>query len=92
MNYWNEREELRALRERYGTDHEHLDAYERDVQQWRSEYAALHAEWEAVAHHSHRLREVLTEVVQAYRAGDLGRLGKAVERAEDLLGLEEVDR
>jgi len=83
MNYWNEREELKALRERY----------DRDVGQWRSEYAALHAEWEAVAHHSRRLEEVLAEVVEAWREGDLGRLGQAVERAEDLLGLqEEVDR
>jgi len=83
MNYWNEREELKALRERY----------DRDIQQWRSEYAALHAEWEAVAYHSRRLEEVLTEVVEAWREGDLGRLGQAVERAEDLLALqEEVDR
>ena len=83
MNYWNEREELKALRERY----------DRDVGQWRSEYAALHAEWEAVAYRSRRLEEVLTEVVEAWREGDLGRLGQAVERAEDLLALqEEVDR
>ena len=83
MNYWNEHDELRALRERY----------DRDVGQWRSEYAALHAEWETVAYHSRRLEEVLAEVVEAWREGDLGRLGQAVERAEDLLGLqEEVDR
>ena len=83
MNFWNEREELKALRERY----------DRDVGQWRSEYGALYAEWEAVAYHSRRLEEVLTEVVEAWREGDLGRLGQAVERAEDLLGLqEEVDR
>jgi len=79
MNYWNEREELRHLQERY----------ERDIAQWRSEYAALHAEWEAVAYHNRRLRVVLLEIVRAYRAEDPNRLREAVERAVDFLGLDE---
>jgi len=79
MNFWNEREELRHLRERY----------ELDKAQWRSEYWSLHAEWEAVAYHNRRLQGVLLEIVEAYRTGDPNRLREAVERAADLVGLEE---
>ena len=79
MNFWNEREELRHLRERY----------ELDKAQWRSEYWSLHAEWEAVAYHNRRLRQVLSEIVRAYQAADPNRLREAVERAADLVGLEE---
>jgi len=79
MNYWNEREELRHLQERY----------ERDIAQWRSEYASLHAEWEAVAYHNRRLQNVLLEIVRAYRTADPNLLRKTVERAVNLLGLEE---
>jgi len=79
MNFWNEREELRHLRERY----------ERDVAQWRSEYSALYAEWEAVAYHNRRLQEVLSEIVRAYRTADPNRLRAAVERAMNLLDLQE---
>ena len=79
MNFWNEREELRCLRERY----------ERDIEQWRSEYSALYAEWESVAYHNRRLREVLLEIVRAYQAADPNRLKEAVERAVDLVGLDE---
>ena len=79
MNFWNEREELRHLRERY----------ELDKAQWRSEYWSLHAEWEAVAYHNRRLREVLLEIVEAYRTADPNRLREAVERAVDLLDLDE---
>jgi hypothetical protein len=79
MNFWNEREELRYLRERH----------ERDTAQWRSEYSALYAEWEAVAYHNRRLREVLSEVVEAYRTANPDRLREAVERAVDVLGLDE---
>ena len=79
MNYWNEREELRHLQERY----------ERDIAQWRSEYWSLHAEWEALDYHNRRLRDVLVEVVQAYQAEDPHRLKEAVERAVSLLGLDE---
>jgi len=79
MNFWNEREELTHLRERY----------ELDKAQWRSEYWSLRAEWETVAYHNRRLREVLSEVVRAYRTADPNRLKEAVERAADLVGLEE---
>jgi hypothetical protein len=79
MNFWNEREELRHLRERY----------ELDKAQWRSEYATLYAEWEAVAYHNRRLQEVLSEIVRAYRTADPNLLREAVERAVNLLGLEE---
>jgi hypothetical protein len=79
MNAWNEREELRCLRERY----------ERETAQWRSEYWSLHAEWEAVAYHNRRLREVLSEVVRAYRADNPNQLREAMERAVNLLDLEE---
>jgi len=79
MNFWNEREELRHLRERY----------ELDKVQWRSEYWSLHAEWEAVAYQNRRLREVLSEIVEAYRTANPNRLKEAVERAVDLVGLEE---
>ena len=79
MNFWNEREELRCLRERY----------ERDIAQWRSEYWSLHAEWEAAVYRNRRLREVLLEVVEAYRTADPNRLKEAVERAVDLVGLDE---
>jgi hypothetical protein len=79
MNFWNEREELTHLRERYKLD----------KAQWRSEYWSLHAEWEAVAYHNRRLREVLLEIVRAYQAADPNRLKEAVERAVDLVGLDE---
>ena len=79
MNFWNEREELRHLRERY----------ELDKAQWRSEYWSLHAEWETVAYHNRRLREVLLEIVEAYRTADPNRLREAVERAANLLDLQE---
>ena len=79
MNAWNEREELRHLRERY----------ELDKAQWRSEYWSLHAEWEAAVYHNRRLRQVLSEIVRAYQAADPNRLREAVERAVDLVGLEE---
>jgi len=79
MNFWNEREELRHLRERY----------ELDKAQWRSEYWSLHAEWEAAVYHNRRLRQVLSEIVRAYQAADPNRLKEAVERAVDLVGLEE---
>ena len=79
MNFWNEREELRHLRERY----------ELDKAQWRSEYASLYAEWEAAVYHNRRLREVLLEIVRAYRTADPNLLREAVERAVNLLGLDE---
>ena len=79
MNFWNEREELRHLRERY----------ELDKAQWRSEYATLYAEWEAAVYHNRRLREVLSEIVEAYRTADPNRLREAVERAVNLLDLDE---
>jgi hypothetical protein len=79
MNFWNEREELRHLRERY----------ELDKAQWRSEYWSLHAEWEAVAYHNRRLQGVLLEIVRAYQAADHNQLREAVERAVNLLNLEE---
>ena len=79
MNFWNEREELRHLRERY----------ELDKAQWRSEYWSLHAEWEAAVYHNRRLQHVLLEIVRAYQAADPNRLREAVERAVDFLGLDE---
>jgi hypothetical protein len=79
MNFWNEREELRHLRERY----------ELDKAQWRSEYWSLHAEWEAAVYHNRRLQGVLSEIVRAYQAADPNLLREAVERAVNLLGLEE---
>ena len=79
MNFWNEREELRYLRERY----------ELDKAQWRSEYWSLHAEWEAAVYHNRRLQGVLSEIVRAYQAADPNLLREAVERAVNLLGLEE---
>ena len=79
MNFWNEREELRHLRERY----------ELDKAQWRSEYWSLRAEWEAVAYHNRRLQHVLLEIVRAYRTANPNRLREAVERAVNLLNLEE---
>jgi len=79
MNFWNEREELRHLRERY----------ELDKAQWRSEYWSLHAEWEAAVYHNRRLQHVLLEIVRAYRTADPNRLRAAVERAMNLLDLEE---
>jgi hypothetical protein len=79
MNFWNEREELRHLRERY----------ELDKAQWRSEYASLYAEWEVVAYHNRRLQGVLSEIVRAYREADPNRLREAVERAANLVGLDE---
>ena len=79
MNFWNEREELRHLRERY----------ELDKAQWRSEYWSLHAEWEAAVYHNRRLRQVLSEIVRAYQAADHNQLREAVERAVDFLGLDE---
>ena len=79
MNFWNEREELRHLRERY----------ELDKAQWRSEYATLYAEWEAAVYRNRRLRGVLSEIVEAYRTADPNRLREAVERAVNLLNLEE---
>ena len=79
MNAWNEREELRHLRERY----------ELDKAQWRSEYASLYAEWKTAAYHNRRLQHVLLEIVEAYRTADPNRLREAVERAVDLVGLEE---
>ena len=79
MNFWNEREELRHLRERY----------ELDKAQWRSEYWSLHAEWEAAVYRNRRLQGVLLEIVRAYQAADPNRLREAVERAVDLVGLEE---
>ena len=79
MNFWNEREELRHLRERY----------ELDKAQWRSEYWSLHAEWETAVYHNQRLQCVLLEIVRAYRTANPNRLREAVERAADLVGLEE---
>ena len=79
MNFWNEREELRHLRERY----------ELDKAQWRSEYASLYAEWKTAAYHNRRLRQVLLEIVRAYRTANPNRLREAVERAVDFLGLDE---
>jgi hypothetical protein len=79
MNFWNEREELRHLRERY----------ELDKAQWRSEYATLYAEWEAAVYHNRRLQGVLLEIVRAYRTANPNRLREAVERAVNLLDLEE---
>jgi len=79
MNFWNEREELTHLRERY----------ELDKAQWRSEYALLYAEWETTTFHNRRLQSVLLEIVRAYRTADPNRLKEAVERAVDLVGLEE---
>jgi hypothetical protein len=79
MNFWNEREELQYLQKRY----------ERDIAQWRSEYSAIYAEWEAVDYHNRRLREVLSEIVEAYRTANPNRLREAVERAVNLLGLDE---
>ena len=81
MNFWNEREELQCLRERY----------ELDKAQWRSEYASLYAEWKTAAYHNRRLQHVLLEIVRAYQAADPNRLKEAVERAADLVGLEEVE-
>ena len=79
MNFWNEREELRHLRERY----------ELDKAQWRSEYATLYAEWEAAVYRNRRLQGVLLEIVRAYRTANPNRLREAVERAVNLLNLEE---
>ena len=79
MNFWNEREELRHLRERY----------ELDKAQWRSEYASLYAEWKTAAYHNRRLQHVLLEIVRAYRTANPNRLREAVERAVNLLDLEE---
>jgi len=81
MNFWNEREELTHLRERYKLD----------KAQWRSEYWSLHAEWEAAVYHNRRLREVLSEIVRAYQAADPNLLREAVERAVGLLGLTEQE-
>ena len=79
MNFWNEREELRHLWERY----------ELDKAQWRSEYASLYAEWKTAAYHNRRLQGVLLEIVRAYRTANPNRLREAVERAVDFLGLDE---